>query len=142
MADFQLLHPLGTGQKVVENHITPFLDQTQYSNAIRMKFKDKEELINYLNHLIEEEKFSKALDVIQEQKLEGEDDIPLLYLQSKIYQQIQDFGKAINTLQKIIKIDPDQKEAKNYISLINEILRYKNSDIYASPNTTHDPWLE
>jgi len=107
-----------------------------------MKFKDKEQLINYLNNLIEQEKLSKALDIIQEKNPEREDDIPLLYLQSKIYQQIQDFGKAINTLQKIIKIDPDQKEAKNYISLINDILRYKNSDIYASPNTTHDPWLE
>src|SRR6056297_273379 len=107
-----------------------------------MNINKHKELVTYLNKLIEKEDFSQALEVLDSQDTDDNENIELLFIMAKIYHQTQYFGKAINILQKILKIDPDQKEAKNYIALIQDILRYTNSDIYASPNTTHDPWLE
>ncbi len=66
----------------------------------------------------------------------------LLEKRAKFHEKFQQYGKAINDYQRILKIDPDNKSAKTQIDLLKTILRYSNTDIYASTNTNMDPWLE
>lgn len=66
----------------------------------------------------------------------------LLERKAKIHEKFQQYGKAINEYKKILKQDPENKFAKTQIDLLKTILRYSNTDIYASTNTNMDPWLE
>ena len=70
------------------------------------------------------------------------DNILLLEQRAAIFEKLQQYGNAINDLKKIIEIAPDNKQATVKLEMLNTILRYKNTDIYASPNTNMDPWLE
>jgi len=68
--------------------------------------------------------------------------IVLLEKRAKFHEKFQQYGKAINDYKKIVKTDPENKHAKTQIELLKTILRYTNTDIYASTNTNMDPWLE
>jgi len=70
------------------------------------------------------------------------DNIVLLEQRAAIFEKLQQYGNAINDLKKIIEIAPDNNQARVKIDMLKTILRYTNTDIYASPNTNMDPWLE
>ncbi len=69
-------------------------------------------------------------------------DISLLHLRSELYTKLQQHSKAINDYLSILKLDPSDKEAKVKLEMIRTIVRYTNTDIYASTNTNMDPWME
>lgn len=69
-------------------------------------------------------------------------DIDLLYERAKLLTQLGENTKAVNDFSKILKLDPEQKYAKAQLEYLTTIIRYNNTDIYASTNTNMDPWLE
>ncbi|NOY51224.1 MAG: hypothetical protein GXO88_11780 [Chlorobi bacterium] len=78
------------------------------------------------------------LDILINEKA----NIDLLYKRADLYLKTGENGKAINDYYKILKLDENQEFAKTKIEFLKTILRYNNTDIYASPNTNFDPWLE
>ena len=68
--------------------------------------------------------------------------IKLLHLRAELFTSQQDHGKAVNDYLKILKIKPEDKEAKTKLGLLRSILKYSNIDVYASTNTNMDPWMD
>ncbi len=69
-------------------------------------------------------------------------DIDILLIRASLHQKLQSYGKAINDCQSILAIDPDHQLARVQKESLHSILHYNNTDIYASPNTNFDPWLD
>ena len=69
-------------------------------------------------------------------------DMELLYARADLYEKLQKWGDAINDYLQIISINKNDQKAKTRAEMLRTILRYNNTDIYASPNTNYDPWLE
>ncbi len=70
------------------------------------------------------------------------EDVALLEQRADLYYRTGSFGNAINDYKKVLEKKPDRQTVKTKIELIQTILRYTNTDIYASTNTNMDPWLE
>jgi len=66
----------------------------------------------------------------------------LYFLRAELFYKLNRYGEAINDYNKVVELNPGNKEAIGKIDLIHTILRYHNTDIYANPNTDMDPWLE
>ncbi len=66
----------------------------------------------------------------------------LLHERAELYTSIQEYGKAINDYLRLIEINADDKIAIAKLSILRNILKYSNIDIYASTNTNMDPWLD
>lgn len=54
----------------------------------------------------------------------------------------ENYGEAINYLQKIIEADSANKEAASLMEQLKKILEYQNRDIFGSTNLNMDPWFE
>ena len=66
----------------------------------------------------------------------------LLHSRAQLYTKIQENSKAINDYIAILKINPKDKEARIKLDMLQTIVKYINTDIYASTNTNMDPWME
>ena len=66
------------------------------------------------------------------------------FLQQKALLQEKNglIAQAINTLIKILDIAPENSEAKTRKEYLETIQKFRNTDIYASTNLGHDPWLD
>ena len=69
-------------------------------------------------------------------------DIELLHVRAQLYVKLQELGKAINDYTAILTLDKEDKVAATQIVQLKSILKFNNTDIYASPNTNFDPWLD
>ncbi|HDO26524.1 MAG TPA: hypothetical protein ENH02_00255 [Bacteroidetes bacterium] len=69
-------------------------------------------------------------------------DIPLLHARAELHVKLQEFGEAVNDYRLILSYDNNDKLATGQIEHLSTILRFSGNDIYASPNTNLDPWLE
>ncbi len=56
--------------------------------------------------------------------------VQYLLLLGKIKQKQQQWGEAINTYQKVISIEEDNKEAKLQIHIIRNILNFYNPEMF------------
>jgi hypothetical protein len=68
--------------------------------------------------------------------------VDLFYKRAQFYIQLGENAAAVNDYGAILRLDATQHYAKTQIDFLKTILRYNNTDIYASPNTNFDPWLE
>lgn len=68
--------------------------------------------------------------------------VELLRLRASLWVKLDEKGRAINDFREILKYLPQDVEAEGQVHLLQTILRYNNSDIYANTNTHMDPWLE
>jgi tetratricopeptide (TPR) repeat protein len=102
----------------------------------------KKKIIEKIDNEIKKGNYSEALKKIDGQIINDQKSIVLLELRALVYEKLQQYGKAINDYKSILKVDPNNKNAKTRTELLKTILRYSNTDIYASPNTNMDPWLE
>lgn len=82
-----------------------------------------------------------AIKKISEQ-IDLKPNIELFYERAQLFIKDSQNAKAINDYNQIIKLDSTQHQAKSQIEYLTTILRFNNIDIYASPNTNFDPWLE
>jgi tetratricopeptide (TPR) repeat protein len=84
------------------------------------------EAVNELNKMIEAQP--------------GDED--LYFVRAELFYKLNRYGEAMNDYRKVTELHPENKEAAGKIDLLQTILRYHNTDIYASTNTDMDPWLE
>jgi len=66
----------------------------------------------------------------------------ILHLRAQLYIKIEEPSKAINDYNEILTIDPEDQTSLFQVEHLKTILRFRNTDIYANPNTSHDPWLD
>lgn len=52
------------------------------------------------------------------------------------------WGEAINILNEVLEEDKDNKQAKVKKDQAEQIMKFRNSDIYACTNLHMDPWLD
>ena len=81
------------------------------------------------------EKLNRELEI-------SPDNPELLDKRAELFYKTGKYGEAINDLNRLLKLKPGDKGVQVRIDLIQTILRYTNTDIYASTNTNMDPWLE
>lgn len=70
------------------------------------------------------------------------EDIELWHARALLFEKQQKWAEAINDYVKILGIDKNNQRAQTRVEMLKTILRYKNTDIYSSPNTHYDPWFE
>lgn len=68
--------------------------------------------------------------------------LELLYKRAQLNLTLGENAAAVNDYNAILRLDASQHYAKTQIDFLKTILRYNNTDIYSSPNTNFDPWLE
>lgn len=68
--------------------------------------------------------------------------IKLFYERAEQLIKLNEIPKAINDYNKILVLNANETYAKTQLDFLTNILKYKNTDIYANPNTNFDPWLE
>ena len=69
-------------------------------------------------------------------------DTGLLHQRAELFTKLQEQSKAINDYIAILDINQKDDIAKVKLDMLRTIVRFKNIDIYANPNTNLDPWLE
>lgn len=91
---------------------------------------------------VESNKIQNLIEEISKKIKTTETDLDLLHTRAQLYTKIQEHSNAINDYLAILKSDPSDKEAKVKLDMLKTIVRYTNTDIYASTNTNMDPWME
>ncbi len=104
--------------------------------------QQKKELLGLAAKVTEKEDLQKTAAQLSELLSKSPADTELLYARADLYEKLQKWGEAINDYLQIISVDKNDKKAKTRAEMLRTILRYNNTDIYASPNTNYDPWLE
>ena len=102
----------------------------------------KDKLLKQLQGIEGEENILKAVKMLDEAIKAQPGDEELYFMRAEFFYKLNRYGDAINDYNKVVEINPENKEAAGKIDIIKTILRYNNTDIYASPNTNMDPWLE
>ena len=95
-----------------------------------------------IDQLIDNEEYESAFEIINKKLEEHIDDIKLLFYKALLLQKTGSSADAINLYHKILEMDPNNKEAKVNIELIQSIFRHSNKDIFACTNLHNDPWME
>jgi len=103
---------------------------------------EKEKLLKQLQGIEGEENILKAVKKLNEAIKAQPEDEELYFMRAEFFYKLNRYGDAINDFNKVVEINPGNKEAAGKVDLIHTILRYNNTDIYANPNTDMDPWLE
>lgn len=104
-----------------------------------MDLKALQEKLEKINN---KEEYALLVEELNQLLKKSPQEVVLLELLAKVHEKFQQYGQAINIYKNILKLVPDNSFAKSQIELLSTILRYTNTDIYASPNTNMDPWLE
>ncbi len=90
----------------------------------------------------ESNEIQKLIEDISKKIPKAKTDIRLLHSRAQLYTKIQEHSKAINDYITILKLEPSDKEARIKLEMLQTIVKYTNTDIYASTNTNMDPWME
>lgn len=85
---------------------------------------------------------ASSLNKLNQRIVENPKDGKLYFSRADVYFQRNELASALNDYKKVLSLEPGNRNAATKIELIQTILRYNNTDIYASPNTDMDPWLE
>lgn len=91
---------------------------------------------------INKKEILKQIKEITNKIQKASNDINLLHTRAELYTKTQEHSNAINDYIAILKLSPANKEAKVKLDMLQTIVRYTNTDIYASTNTNMDPWME
>jgi len=89
-----------------------------------------------------EKNIRNAISLLNKNLKNTNKDIPLLHARAELHVKLQEFGDAVNDYRLILTYNNNDKLAAGQIEHLSTILRYSANDIYASPNTNLDPWLE
>ena len=105
-----------------------------------------EQRINTLTRKVKEARGDKDIETLLDEtdRLLNKDsrNLKLLRLRAELNIKLQKFGLAINDYKTILLIDKHDHTAAAQIEQLQTILKFNNTDIYANPNTTFDPWLD
>ncbi len=103
---------------------------------------NKTKLLEQLRKVEGEKNILDAVKKLDKMIETQRDDEELYFMRAEFFYKLNRYGEAINDYYKVLEINENNKEAAGKIDIIKTILRYNNTDIYASPNTNMDPWLE
>jgi tetratricopeptide (TPR) repeat protein len=86
----------------------------------------------------------EILELIE--KLNGEientdDKLAVLYSRAELYTKLQKHNNAINDYIEILDIDSSYKDVAVKLDMLKTIVKFVNTNIYASTNTNMDPWM-
>lgn len=101
-----------------------------------------EKLIAAVNRARGDNEINSLLEKVTSMLKSKPSNIDLLQARASLFKKLQEFGKAINDYQTILSVDKDNRQAQIQIEQLLTILRYQNTDIFESPNTNFDPWLD
>ncbi|MCF6333919.1 MAG: hypothetical protein L3J11_11610 [Draconibacterium sp.] len=89
---------------------------------------------------MESNKLDRVIELLQAEKAKEAQSLFLgiipeltveyLLVKGKIEQKFQKWGDAINAFSKVVEIDPENKEAKNNLHLIQNILNFWNPEMF------------
>lgn len=95
-----------------------------------MLVRDKELIIKKIIKLIEENNFSLALETIDKQDKQLNDDIDFLKVKAVVKINMHEYNQAINILNQAKSINPDDSEVYYYLSYAYEALNNTQNDTY------------
>jgi len=84
----------------------------------------------------------KALNLIEDHLKAFPEDAEVLFKYYEILFSNNHLPQARNVLIRLMKIKPDDEQFKARLSMLHEIMRFQERDIYASTNLNNDPWLD
>lgn len=79
---------------------------------------------------IELNRLNEAQTLIDDLLKENPNDEALYFLQGEIEYKQQHWGKAINSYNKVLELNPDYPEAKSRIEMVHRILSFFNPDMF------------
>jgi len=91
---------------------------------------------------LEKKEILGLIEEITKEISQKKDSTSLLNSRAELYTKIQEHSKAINDYIAILKIEPSDKEAQVKLDMLQTIVKFVNTDIYASTNTNMDPWMD
>jgi len=80
--------------------------------------------------LFDEGKLIETLDELAEMLKINTSDIESLLLRAKVYYRLQKWGEALNDLNFILAVAPENVAAKNYKSMVMDIISFWNKDSF------------
>lgn len=107
---------------LVEDRIANFIKQAEASQGI-------DEIVSFV-------------EIATELLAENPNHIQLFHARAELYTRQQRFSLAINDFRSILELDKLNTKAEIKIEQLLLILKYQNLDIFESPNTNFDPWLD
>ncbi len=81
-----------------------------------------------INELLNSGKVNEAKQEFS--KILPDESVEYLLLNGKIEQKFQHWGNAVNAFSKVIEIDSENKEAKNNLEIIQNILNFWNPEMF------------
>ena len=91
---------------------------------------------------LQKEEILEQIEKITSEIQDTNDKLNLLYSRAQLYTKIQEHSNAINDYIAILKSNPSDKKARVKLDMLQTIVKFVNTDIYASTNTSMDPWME
>lgn len=95
-----------------------------------------------MNDKLEKKEILELIEKITKDISRAKDRLNLLRSRAELYTKIQKHSKAINDYIAILKLEPSDKEAQVKLDMLQTIVKFVNTDIYASTNTNMDPWMD
>lgn len=65
-----------------------------------------------------------------------------LILRGGVYNIKQEYSKALNDFNKVLKINPKNKIISSKVEMIKDILKFQGMSLYEATNLNMDPWLD
>jgi tetratricopeptide (TPR) repeat protein len=80
--------------------------------------------------MFNEGKLFEALEVLSQTLKTNTSDIECLLFRAKVYYRLQKWGEALNDLNVVLEVDPENRAAKNYKSMVMDIISFWNKDSF------------
>ncbi|MFK5856960.1 MAG: hypothetical protein QM503_12585 [Bacteroidota bacterium] len=90
---------------------------------------------------MEKKEILELVQTISADLKNSDDKLNLLYKRAGLFTKLEEHSKAINDYVAIIEIDSSYKDVKVKLDMLKTIVKFVNTDIYASTNTNMDPWM-
>ena len=95
-----------------------------------------------IDKYIHDQEFTKAIEVLTDLINKNIETVNCLFWRGDVYFLKQEYSKALNDYNKVLKNDPENKSLKSKVEMIKDILKFQSLDIYSSTNLNLDPWLD
>jgi len=93
------------------------------------------------NNNMEKKEIQELIQTINKDIDKADNSIDLLYERAALFTKLQEHSKAINDYIAILEINPSYKDVVVKLDMLKTIVKFVNTDIYASTNTNMDPWM-
>lgn len=95
-----------------------------------------------IDKYIQDQEYTKVIEELTSLIDKDLNIVNWLILRGDIYNIKQEYSKALNDYNKVLKIDPNNKIISSKVEMIKDILKFQALDIYESTNLNKDPWLD